>query len=166
MSNCTETRLKGVAAILAVPVDDLSLTASAQVSPIIKTGAGSQLTFRKENTIGIGRGSALATIIRTTPTTDYAEAKDSESDNVGGRSHTVTVQGDINDDNLDTLAYLLTLERTAHSLILVLANGRYYVVTATEDSYQFTVNRETNKTSIEFRIHNLMGCQRCTESPI
>lgn len=166
MSNCTETLLKGIAAIIAVPEKDLSLTTTAQLSPVIKTGAGTQLTFLRTNAIGIGRGKDISTLIRTIPTAEYAEAKDSENDNVAGRSHSITVEVDINDDNTSVLPWLLTLEREAHSLILCLTNGRYYVATATEDSYQFTVSRETNKTSIEFRIHNLMGCQRCTEAPI
>lgn len=166
MKNCTETRLKGIAAIIAVPVGDLSLTSSAKVSPIVKTGDDTQFTFHKGNAIGIGRGSAISTLIRKLPSTDYSNAKDRESDNVAGRAHTVTVQSEINDDNPNTLEYLLILERMAHSLILFLTNGRCYIVTATEDSYQCTVNKDTKSTSVEFHIHNLMGCQRCTEVPV
>lgn len=166
MNNCTETLLKGIVAIIAVPEKELSLTTTAQLSPTIKTGDGTQLTFSRTNAIGIGRGKDIAMLTRIIPSTDYAEAKDNEGDSVAGRAHNITVQMDINDDNTGVLPWLLKLEREAHSLILCLANGRYYVVTSTEDSYQFNVNRETNKVGIEFRIHNLMGCQRCSESPI
>lgn len=166
MNNCTETRLKGIAAIIAVPEKDLTLTTTAQLSPVVKTGYGTHLTFRRENAIGIGRGKDIAKLIRIIPSSEYATVKDSDSNNIAGSAHTVTVQCNINDDNTEVLSWLLVLERKAHSLILILTNGRYYVVTSTEDSYQFSVNRETNKVSIEFRIHNLMGCQRCTEAVI
>ena len=141
MSKCTETLLKGIAAIIAVPKNELSLTTTAQLSPVIKTGAGTQLTFRRENAIGIGRGKDIATLIRTIPTTDYAEAKDSESDSIAGRSHNVTIQAEINDNNTGVLPWILTLERETHCLILCLTNGRYYVVTSIDNGYQFTVTK-------------------------
>ena len=90
------------------------------------------------------------------------KAKDSESDSVAGRKHSVTVSCEADDRDSKTWDYLFSLERTPCHLILTFRNGARAFVQASEDTYTCEVSRENAKTNLDFKIENLMGIQLIT----
>lgn len=158
--SCTEFNLEDLLAIVAVPVADYSPTAyDWQLKPTITSAAFSPSLI---NAIAIGlqpatTGGKLIPITRKS-----GKAKDSESDSVAGRKHSVTVSCEADDRDSNTWDYLLTLERTPCHLILTFRNGTRAFVQASEDTYMCEVNRENAKTSLDFKIENLMGIQLIT----
>lgn len=156
MTNCAEFPLDEVMAITAIPVTDYNIgTYSWQLTPTI---AVADFNPNYDNSITIGakleNGRTLIPIIRAT-----GKAKDSESDSVAGRQHTVTVQCEVDDRDKAMWDYLLTLERTPSHLRLTFRNMTHAFVAATRDSYLCEVERNGAKTSVSFRVYNLMGIQ-------
>lgn len=167
MNSCKEFLLDDLLAITAIPVDDFSPgTASWQLKPAIGEDYFSPTLT---NAIGIGMqpattGGALIPIRRLT-----GKAKDAESDSVAGRLHTVTVNCEVDtrdlspdDNNKTVLDHLLTLERTPSHLLLTFRGGQQGFVQATQDTYTCEVERDGSKTSVQFKIQNLMGIQLIT----
>lgn len=161
MTSCKEFYLDDVMAITAIPVDDYNLgTLAWQLRPVIQED-----TFfpNLENAITIGQQPAVAGGILIPIRKLTGKAKDEESDSVAGRLHTATVTCQVDDREFDVWDHLLALERTPSHLLLLFRDGARGFVSATEDTYLCTVNREGAKTSVDFRIHNLMGIQLLTE---
>ena len=157
MTTCKEFVLDDVMAITAIPVTDFAPgTAAWQLTPTIAK-AGFSPSLSGSITIGLQPAVAdrpLIPIIRTT-----GKAKDDEGDSVAGRLHTVTVTCQVDDRDFSIWNHLLTLERTPSHLLLTFRDKTQAFVSATQDTYTCTVDRDGAKTSVQFKIQNLMGIQ-------
>lgn len=157
MISCKEFVLDDLLAVTAVPVGDyVTGTAAWQMAPTIPE---SQFSPTLANAIAIGQqpataGGRLIPIVKMS-----GKAKDAESDSVAGRAHTVSVSCEVDDRDGEVWADLLTLERRASHLILTFRGGTRAFVAATRDTYVCEAERDGAKTSVAFRIHNLMGIQ-------
>ena len=158
--SCKEFNLDDLLAITAIPVTDYSLgTYDWQLKPTIKNTAFSpSLT----NAIAIGikpatAGGKLIPIMRAS-----GKAKDSEDDSVAGRKHSVSVSCEADDRESAVWNYLFSLERTPCHLLLTFRGDTRGFVAATEDTYMCEVDRSGGKTSVSFKIENLMGVQLIT----
>ncbi len=158
MSSCKEFALDDIRAIVAIPVEDMNLGASAwQVTPTILAASFGTPTLSHAITIGIQpavTGGSLIPINRLT-----GKVKDTPADDVAGRLHTVDVSCEVDDRESDVWEDLLTLERTPANLLLTLRDGSQAFVSATEDSYLCEVSRDGAKTAVSFKVQNLMGLQ-------
>ena len=167
MDRCIEY-IDEVMAITAIPVGNIPATSAASpalaLTPVIEAQAFNP-PMTGAVTIGLlpaAAGVALVPIRRMT-----GKAKDDESDSVAGRLHTVTVtcEADTRDTSPDSGGRrvwdrLLALERGAFHLLLLYRDGTSRAfVSATEDTYQCTVERDGSKTSVTFRLQNMMGIQ-------
>ena len=168
MNNCSEFVLDDLMAITAVPA--VNIPASLPTSPansLSPTISASGFSPSLTGSITIGQkpavqGGALVPIKRFT-----GKAKDDESDSVAGRLHTVSVTCEV--DGRDSSAdsggrriwdYLLQLERGTYHLLLTFRDGvTRAFVSASEDTYLFNAERDGSKTTVTFRIQNLMGIQ-------
>ena len=152
--SCKEYQLDDLMAITAVPVANIS--ASDPSSPVNRIGAtvpSFSPSLAGAITIGLHPGADIP-IVR-----DTGKAKDDESDSVAGRLHTVAVTCEVDDRDGAVWAPLLTLERSQRHLLLTFRGGARAFVSATRDTYICTVERNGAKTSVSFRIQNLMGIQ-------
>lgn len=159
MSDCKEF-LIGVMTIAAIPVketdDDNTAHVVNQLTPYIKDA-----TIPLDNAVVFGLAApsintTLVPIVRMT-----GKAKDDESDSVAGRLHTVTVTCEVDPRGGEVWEKQLDLERNAHHLLLTFRDGTTQAfVSATKDTYLFTVERDGAKVSVKFRIQNLMGIQQ------
>ena len=160
MNNCKEFALDDLMAITAIPVADYALGTKAwQLKPTIVTTSFSP-TLTNAIVIGLQPatvGGKLIPIRRHT-----GKAKDAESDNVAGRLHTVTVSCEVDDRDGATWNDLLKLERTPSHLILLFRGGQKAFAAATQDTYICEVERSGSKTSVSFKLYNLMGIQLIT----
>lgn len=159
MPNCNEFDLDDVMAITAIPVDDFDVS-GLSIAPTI---GSNDFTPTLTNAIVIGRepattGGVLIPIKRTT-----GKVKDSESDAVAGRSHSVSVSCEIDSRDSSVWNTLLLLERTPAHLYLTLRDKTKAFVAATGDSYHCAVERDGGKTSVSFKVHNIMGLQAIVE---
>ena len=160
MINCSEYLLDDVMAITAIPVEDIPASNPSSVANCLEptiAGTGFNPTLTHAITIGMQPATAGGVLIPIKRMT--GKAKDSESDSVAGRLHTVTVSCEVDDRDPDAWTYLLALERTPSHLLLTFRNKAQAFVSATEDTYQCTVERDGAKTTVTFRIHNIMGIQ-------
>ena len=161
-NNCKEFELDDVMAITAIPVEDMNLgTLAWQLQPTISTDYFSP-TLTHAITIGLQpalTGGTLIPIIHRT-----GKAKDAESDNVAGRQHNVSVVCEIDERDSECWNPLLTLERTPSHLLLTFRDNTRAFVSATKDTYICEVERDGAKTSVSFKIQNLMGIQTITSS--
>ncbi|MBQ8713016.1 MAG: hypothetical protein IJ551_09415 [Prevotella sp.] len=157
MTNCKEFVLDDAIAITSIPITDFNLgTHEWQLTPTIPKNSFSP-PLTNSVTIGLqpaAAGRPLIPIIRST-----GKAKDEEDDSVAGRLHTVNVTCQIDDRDFSVLNHLLTLERTPSHLLLTFRDNTRAFVAATQDTYLCTVGRDGAKTSVQFRIQNLMGIQ-------
>ena len=158
--SCKEFNLDDLLAITAIPVTDYSMgTRDWQLKPtILNTAFSPSLT----NAITIGimpatAGGKLIPIMRAS-----GKAKDSEDDSVAGRKHSVSVSFEADDRESAVWNYLFSLERTPCHLLLTFRGGTRGFVAATEDTYMCEVDRSGGKTSVSFKIENLMGIQLIT----
>ena len=167
MTTCKEYR-DDVMTITAIPVTKIS--ADATTSPVLALTPTITYDFSQHfdaDTVVIGLSRAVSSVagasspvgslIPITRTT--GKAKDDEGDNVAGRLHTVTVTCQVDDRDSTVWNHLLTLERTPFHLLLTFRDKTQAFVSATKDSYTCTVNRDGAKTSVQFKIQNLMGIQ-------
>lgn len=157
MTNCSEYLLDDLLAITAIPTGDFNLgTLSWQLKPTIPSSSfGPTLT----NAIVIGQqpavsGGKLIPIKKQT-----GKAKDSEEDSTAGRLHTVSVSCTVDERDDSIWDNLYLLERKPCHLLLSFRDGRRAFVKATKDTYTCEVEREGAKTSVQFKIQNLMGVQ-------
>ena len=157
MNNCKEFLLDDVMTIVAIPLEDLELgTSSWQLTPTIIEDEYYPSLY---NAITIGQQPATAGGILIPIRRLTGKAKDEETDNVAGRLHTVTVTCDIDDRDHETWTHLRTLERTPSHLQITFRDNSRAFASATEDTYLCNVERDGAKTTITFRIQNLMGLQ-------
>lgn len=167
MTNCKEYTLDDLLAITAIPVSDIS--ASDTYSPVNRltpTIPEEDFNLTLTNAIVIGRQPATADGALIPIRRNTGKAKDDESDSVAGRLHTVSVSCEVDDrdsskdaNNKTVFDLLLTLERTPSHLLLMFRNGERAFVSATEDTYQCSVERDGAKTSVSFKIYCFMGVQ-------
>lgn len=160
MNNCKEFVLDDLMAITAIPVTDFVLGTQAwQLKPTIVTTIFSP-TLTNAIVIGLQpatTGGKLIPIRRHT-----GKAKDAESDSVAGRLHTVTASCEVDDRDGAKWDDLLKLERTPSHLLLEFRNGQKAFAAATQDTYTCEVERSNGKTSVSFKLYNLMGIQLIT----
>lgn len=168
MTTCKEYR-DDVMAITAIPVGKIST--AVPTSPVLALTPTITYNFSQHfdtDTIVIGfsrasvssvggAASAVGSLIPIVRTT--GKAKDDDGDSVPGRLHTVTVTCQIDDRDSSIWSHLLTLERTPSYLLLTFPDKTQAFVSATKDTYSCTVNRDGAKTSVQFKIQNLMGIQ-------
>lgn len=174
---CSEYLLDDLKAITAIPVANIpASTLSSPVNALTPTIAKEGFNPSLSGAIVIGRqpattGGALIPIKRHT-----GKAKDDEGDSVAGRLHTVTVNCEVDDrdtakdaNDKTVFDYLLALERGAYHLLLSFRPYKqtadaqdfslHAFVSASADTYLCNVERDGAKTSVAFRIQNLMGVQ-------
>ena len=167
MNSCNEYFLDDLMAITAIPVSDIPASdASSPVNRLTPTIPQGTFSPTLTNAIVIGlqpatTDGALIPIMRKS-----GKAKDDESDSVAGRLHTVTVncEADDREEGVDSAGktvydYLLALERTPCHLLLSFRGGKQAFVSASEDTYLCTVERDGAKTSVAFKIQCMMGIQ-------
>lgn len=160
MNSCREYALDDLTAVTAIPIGNIAASDPASaVNSLTPTIRSASFSPSLAGAITIGtlpamQGGDLIPIRRGT-----GKAKDDESDSVAGRGHTVTVSCEVDDRDGAVWAPLLTLERSPRHLILTFRGGARAFVSATQDSYLCTVERDGAKTSVQFRVQNLMGIQ-------
>lgn len=167
MRTCKEYTLDDLMAIVAIPVANISASSpSSPVNHLAPTLSKSGFSPSMTGAITIGQTAATSggVLIPIKPGT--GKAKDDESDSVAGRLHTVSVSCEADDRDLTAdsrgetvLDHLLRLERTPSHLLLTFRGGQRAFVAATEDTYTCEVERNGAKTSVSFKIENLMGIQ-------
>ena len=158
--NCKEFNLDDLLAIIAIPVTDYScVTQDWNLKPTIpNTAVSPSLTYPIAiGTMPATTGGKLIPIIRAS-----GKAKDSEDDSVAGRKHSVSVSCEADDRESAVWNYLFSLERTPCHLLLTFRGDTRGFVAATEDTYMCEVDRSGGKTSVSFKIENLMGVQLIT----
>jgi len=175
MNSCTEFVLDDLMAIIAIPVGNIA--PSSADSPALekaKTVAGNFSGHYYPDTIVIGRSPVKQTVQKGGASETFTsglipiiqatgKAVDDESDSVAGRMHTVKVTCKVDDRDSAVWDRLLELERTPRHLLLTFHDGvTQGFVTATQDTYLCEVGREGAKTSVTFRIQNLMGVRLVT----
>ena len=157
MRNCKEFFLDDLTAIVAIPLANISASDIGSVvnslSPVISGSFSPSLT----GAITIGIRPANENGILIPIKRDTGKATDKESDDVAGRSHTVSASCQVDDRNADTWTHLFTLEREPRHLILTFRGGERAFVAATQDTYTCNVERDGENTGITFTIHNLIG---------
>lgn len=160
MTNCKEFALDDIMAITAIPIANISASDPGSLanilSPVI---ASDDFNPSLDSSITIGRQPAaedevLIPIVRTS-----GKAKDDESDGVAGRMHSVGVTCEVDGRSGDIWDPLLALERTPAHLLLSFRGGARGFVSATDDTYMCTVQRDGAKISVSFNVQNLMGVQ-------
>lgn len=161
MPNCKEFILDDVMAITSIPLANIpasSITSPVnQLTPTLPNSSIATSMLSGSITIGLQPavlGGTLIPIMRKS-----GKAKDDESDSVAGRLHTVTITCEADDRDPSAWSHLLALERTPSHLLLTFRDGQRAFVSATEDSYLCNVERDGAKTSVAFKIQNLMGIQ-------
>lgn len=160
MNNCREFELDDLMAVTAIPVADIpagdpASPANCLAPTIDAEGFSPVLT----HAIVIGMQPATAGGILIPIRRRTGKAKDDESDSVSGRLHTVSVTCEVDDRDGSVWSPLLTLERTPRHLLLTFRGGTQAFVAATEDTYLCNVERDGAKTTVTFRIQDIMGIQ-------
>lgn len=157
MTSCKEFVLDDLMAIIAVPLADFPVGTSAwQLTPTIPSGSFSPVLG---NAVTVGRAPATADGTLVPIMQKTGKAKDNESDSVAGRLHTVSVACEVDDRDGEVWDSLLELERTPSHLVLSFRGNTRAFVAATEDTYTCNVERDGAKTSVTFKIYNMMGIQ-------
>ena len=164
MPNCKEFVLDDVMAITAIPIANISASDPQSIpnanTPVLVFSVFPASALNGSITIGLQPAApvgALIPIIRKS-----GKAQSDESDSVAGRLHTVNVTCEVDDRNPLVWYNLLDLERTPSHLLLTFRDGQRAFVSATEDTYLCRVERDGAKTSVAFKIQNLMGIQLFT----
>lgn len=164
MTNCREFVLDDLMAITAIPFANISLNVIPwQLTPTIQEDYFSP-SLENAITIGIQPATVGGTLIPITRST--GKAKDDESDSVAGRMHSVTVTCEVDSRDNEIWDSLLVLERTPAHLLLSFRDNSRAFVSSTEDTYICTTERDGSKTSVTFKIQNLMGIQTVVSSSV
>ena len=160
MRTCGEYDLDDLLAVTAIPVTDYAIgTHDWQLQPTIPNTAFSPTLT---NAIVIGQKPATTGGLLIPIKRSSGSASDSESDDVAGLKHSVTVECEADDRDPAVWNYLLQLERTPSHLLLHFRNGGRGFASASEDTYSCKVSRKSGKTSVKIDIENLMGIQLIT----
>lgn len=170
MESCKHNEFDDLAAVTAIPIGNI--TATTATSPVnILTPTIAKADFGTPSlagavTIGVRPEATNGTLIPIMR--DTATAKDTEADSVAGRLHTVSVNMEVDTRKGELWGAVaapgnppcsLYLERNAFHLLLTLRDGTQGFVAATEDTYQCDIERDGSKTTVAFRIQNMMGIQ-------
>ena len=165
MANCREFLLDDTLAVTAIPIGNIPAgSVSSPANQLTATIDRSSITTAMlEESIAIGRDVAgvdgvLIPIIRRT-----GKAVDEESDSVAGRLHTVNVTCEVDDRDPEVWNHLVALERTPSHLMLTFRGGAQAFVAANQDTYLCRHERDGAKTTVTFKIQNLMGIQLMVE---
>lgn len=159
MSSCTEFVLDDLLAVTVIPVEDYDPGfADWQLHPVIPSEG-----FAPSTANAVVIGNPISTNLPVIPLVrKTGKASDSESDAVADRAHTVKVSCEADCRDLSVLTTLLRIERTPSHLLLTFRGGKQGFVQANEDNYVCEVERSDAKTTIQFRIQNIMGIQHIT----
>ena len=152
---CKEFSLDDLMAIIAIPLDKYVSQGKSEIEPTIDRDDFSPVY--DDDTITIGAVTPAGS--RIPILTGTGKVKDTTSDSVAGRLHTVTVSCDIDQRDSDVWALLLKLERTPRHLILTSRDGTLFFVQSTQDTYLCSKDRDGEKTTVTFRVQCLMGLQ-------
>ena len=160
MNSCQEINLEDLTQIVAVPLENIPASdpqsAANSLSPTIRE---QDFQYPLTGAVTIGARAAVSGGELIPIKRDTGKAKDSGSDAVSGRLHTVTVTAEADDRDGSTWAPLLQLERGAYHLLLTFRGGQRAFVSATRDTYLCQTERDSGKTTVTFRIYNIMGMQ-------
>lgn len=160
MTNCKEYILDNLMAIIAIPVSDVSASdTESPVNRLTPTISNDDFSLPLDNAVVIGLQAAVDDGALIPIRRGTGKVKDDESDSVAGRLHTVAVTCEVDDRETDTWTYLQAIERTASHLLLTFHDGNRAFVSADADTYLCTTERDGSKTTVAFRIQNLMGLQ-------
>lgn len=160
MITCKEFELDDMMAVTAIPVDDFNPgTYTWQLKPTIPNALFSP-SLTNAIIIGVKAASVGGNIIPIIKNT--GKAKDSVSDSVAGRLHTVTINCNVDDRDGEVWDRLLSLSQTPCHLLLSFRGGTRAFVVATQDTYNCETERDGADTSVSFKIKNLMGIQLIT----
>lgn len=161
MPSCKEFFLDDMLAITTIPIDHISAgdinSPVNRLTPTIDKAIITDNMLAGSVTIGlkaVGTDGVLIPIMRRT-----GKVKDDESDSVAGRLHTVNVTCDVDGRDSDVWDRLLALERTPSHLMLTFRGGAQAFVSASRDTYLCNVARDGAKTTVSFRVQDLMGVQ-------
>ena len=167
--NCKEFFLDDLMAITAIPVSDIPTgDMDSPVNVLVPTIKEENFNPSLDNAIVIGRTPATTGGVVVPIKRSSGKAKDDTSDSVAGRIHTVTVSCEIDDrrgemwaeiPTMDNVPCSLRLERIPHHLTLSFRDGSRGFVSASEDTYTCTIERDGAKVNVQFRVQNLMGIQ-------
>ena len=156
MINCKEYSLYDLLSITAIPIAKytpagttmlVSVIASENFNPTVDSSA-----------IVIAGSASVGSLIPIKAST--CKAKDSETDNVAGRLHTVNVNCEIDDRDADVWTTLQRLEQTPSHLILTSRDNTRFFVQGAEDTYLCSVERDGEKTTVTIKMQCMMGLQR------
>lgn len=169
MTNCKEFLLDDVMAITAIPVSDIPAgDVNSPVNKLTPTLDADDFNPTLDNAIVIGRQAATDGGVVVPIKRLSGKAKDDPQDGVAGRLHSVTVNCEVDERggeiwapiaSMDDVPCSQHLERTAHHLVLSFRDGSRGFVSATEDTYLYTIDRDGAKVSVAFKIQNLTGVQ-------
>lgn len=159
MPSCNEFSFDNLSEIIALPLDAYT-PGEEMLLPVIPerffNPAIGERTIVIGHTTNIEGATAGALVYLISGT---GEVKDSESLQVAGRLHTVSVGCKVDDRDPDVLTFLQRLEDVPHHLILTSRNGERAFVYATEFTYMCTTERDKGSTSLQFVINNMKGMQ-------
>jgi len=163
MTDCKEYYLDDARAITAIPVSEATINEAEPTSPpnqLTATIASEGFSLTSD-AIVIGRYQPSVEGVAFIPMhPGTGKAKDTEGDSVAGRMHTVSVTCEVDDRDGEVWNNLLKLERTPCHLELTFHDGKTRAfVAGSEDTYQCHTERDGRKTTVTFRIQNLMGIQ-------
>lgn len=157
MNPCAEFILDDVMAVTAIPLSDFAVGMSPwHLNPVVLSD---EFSPDLSNAITIGLQPPTSAGINIPIKRATGKASDEETNSVAGRLHTVVVSCDVDDRNPDVWQHLLSLERIPAHLLLHFRDGTRALVLASMDTYLCTIGRDGAKTTVEFRIQNLMGIQ-------
>lgn len=172
MTDCKEYFLDDARAITAIPISeaiineaDPTALSNQLTATIASEGYGLAETIETErfssDAIAIGLYQPAFDVVGFVPMLPgTGKAKDTEGDSVAGRMHTVSVTCEVDDRDASVWEHLLKLERTPCHLELTFRDGKTRAfVAGSEDTYHCHVERDGKKTTVTFRIQNLMGIQ-------
>lgn len=169
MNDCKEFLLDDLKAITAIPVSDVPAgDVSSPVNIFTPTFPSDDFNPTLDNAVVIGRQAATTDGVLVPINRSSGTAKDNTQDSVAGRLHTVTVDCEVDERGgeiwapiaaMDNVPCSQRLERTAHHLLLSFRDGTQGFVSASNDTYVCTVEREGEKVKVAFRIQNLTGIQ-------
>jgi len=155
INSCKEFALSDVAAIVAIPVANYTPDGSITISPTIASTSFEPTLDTSVITIGIA--AEVGSLIPIKHAT--GKVKDSEQLSVAGRLHTVSVDCEVDDRDGDVWTLLQALERTPAHLVLMSREGTKFFVQGSDDTYQCTVGRDGEKTTVSFKVQCIMGLQ-------
>lgn len=156
--NCLqEYNIHDIQCVSAIPAGSLTLAAAAILLPVIQS---SQMTITENGIISIGVPLVSfvfeGTILHNTGEFD---CKDSESDAISGRSHTVSVSCSVDVRSSSSRAHLRALEDGPYCLLLHFRGGNMGLIMSDVDSYDCSVEYSKSTPTVSFKIHNLAGVQ-------